>query len=172
MDALAGQRVEICRKRGDQSLALAGLHLGDLAGVQHHATDQLHVEMAHIEDAFAGFADDRECFHQQVVDRLAIGNTLPELARLVSKLLLGKGLHLRLERTNFRDARHEPLELALVLRPYDLGEELTDHSLLWTAMRLVGWRAPTLIRLLTEAYPPIVAVPERDRQGIRRLTES
>src|ERR1043165_6492053 len=44
--AAPGQRVEIDRKRRDQRLAFAGLHLGDLAFVQDHAADQLHVEMA------------------------------------------------------------------------------------------------------------------------------
>jgi hypothetical protein len=41
------------RQRGDQGLALAGAHLGDLALVQHHAADQLHVEVAHAEHARA-----------------------------------------------------------------------------------------------------------------------
>jgi 1-acyl-sn-glycerol-3-phosphate acyltransferase len=51
--ALAGQGVEIGGQRGHQGLALAGAHLGDLAVVQHHAADQLHVEVAHAEHALA-----------------------------------------------------------------------------------------------------------------------
>ena len=46
VDALAGERIEVDRKRCHQRLAFAGLHLGDVALVQHHAADQLHVEMA------------------------------------------------------------------------------------------------------------------------------
>jgi hypothetical protein len=49
--ALAGQRVQVGGQRRDQRLALAGLHLGDLAVVQHHAAEQLHVEVAHAQRA-------------------------------------------------------------------------------------------------------------------------
>jgi hypothetical protein len=45
--ALAGQRVEVDRQRRHQRLALAGAHLGDLAVVQHHAADELDVEVPH-----------------------------------------------------------------------------------------------------------------------------
>ena len=71
MHALAGERVEIDRQRGDQRLAFAGLHFGDLALVQDHAADQLHVEMALAERAPAGLAHDRERFRQQIVQRFA-----------------------------------------------------------------------------------------------------
>ena len=69
VDAAAGERVEIDRQRGDQRLAFAGLHLGDLAFVQHHAADQLHVEMALAERALAGLAHGGEGRHQDVVER-------------------------------------------------------------------------------------------------------
>jgi hypothetical protein len=53
MHALAGERVEIDRQRRDQRLAFAGLHLGDRClQVQHHAADQLHVEMPLAEATF------------------------------------------------------------------------------------------------------------------------
>ena len=57
VNALAFQRVQVRRQGGDQRLAFTGLHFGDLALVQHHAADQLDVEMAHVEHAAAGFAD-------------------------------------------------------------------------------------------------------------------
>ena len=44
--ALALEGVEVGGERGDQRLALAGLHLGDAALVQDHAADQLDVEVA------------------------------------------------------------------------------------------------------------------------------
>ena len=46
--AAAGQRVEIQRQGGDEGLAFAGGHLGDLALVQHHAADELHVVRHHV----------------------------------------------------------------------------------------------------------------------------
>ena len=69
MDALAGERVEIDRERGDQRLAFAGLHLGDVALVQHHAADQLDVEMALAERALGGLAHGGEGRDQKVVER-------------------------------------------------------------------------------------------------------
>jgi hypothetical protein len=50
------ERVEIDRQRGDQRLAFAGLHLGDLALMQDHAAHQLHVEMALAERALRRLA--------------------------------------------------------------------------------------------------------------------
>ena len=46
--ALAGERVEHHGERARERLALAGAHLGDRAAVEHHAADQLDVEVAHL----------------------------------------------------------------------------------------------------------------------------
>ena len=48
----------------DERLALAGLHLGDFAFVQHLAAHDLDVEVAHAERAFAGLAYDRKRLRQ------------------------------------------------------------------------------------------------------------
>ena len=45
---LAGQSVEVDRQRGHQRLALARGHLGNLAAVEYHATDNLHVVVHHV----------------------------------------------------------------------------------------------------------------------------
>ena len=68
--AAAGQRVEQRGKRGDQRLAFARLHLGDLAFVQDDAADQLHVEMAHAQLPAARFAHQRKRRHQRGFQRL------------------------------------------------------------------------------------------------------
>ena len=72
------ERVEVDRQRRDQGLALAGLHLGDLALVQHDAAHQLDVEMALAERSLGRLADGRERLDQQVVERLARGEALAE----------------------------------------------------------------------------------------------
>ncbi len=77
--AASGERVEIDRQRGDQGLAFAGLHLGDVAFVQDHAADQLHVEMALAEGALGGLAHGGEGGHQDVVERGAVGDLLLEV---------------------------------------------------------------------------------------------
>ena len=81
VDALAFERVEVGGERRDERLAFAGLHLGDLAAVQHHAAHQLHVEVPHVEHAASRLADDRERFDEQVVERRAVGDALAEFDR-------------------------------------------------------------------------------------------
>ena len=66
--ALGRQGIEVGRQGGDQGLALAGAHLGDLAVVQHHAADELDVEVAHAQGADAGLAHHGEGLGQQVVE--------------------------------------------------------------------------------------------------------
>ena len=70
---MAGQRIQVAGQRGHQRLAFAGLHLGDLALVQHHAADQLHVEVAHLHGAPAGLAHHRKGLGQNLVQRLLLG---------------------------------------------------------------------------------------------------
>ncbi len=82
MHALAFQRIEVHRAGGGQRLAFAGAHFRDLARMQHHAADQLHIEMAHAEHAHRGFAADRKCFGQQLVQRFAFADTGAELVGL------------------------------------------------------------------------------------------
>ncbi len=69
--ALSGERIEVDRKRGDERLALARAHLGDLAVVQHHSADELHVEGAHADRAARGLAGGRECFRKDLIERFA-----------------------------------------------------------------------------------------------------
>ena len=46
VDALALQRIEVGGQGGDQGLALAGDHLGDVAAVEDHAAHELDVVSA------------------------------------------------------------------------------------------------------------------------------
>ena len=78
VDALARERVEEDGQGRGQGLALAGLHLGDRAGVQHHPADQLHVVMALAERPLARLAAERERLRQQVVERLAATGALAQ----------------------------------------------------------------------------------------------
>ena len=105
MHAAAGERVEIDRQRRDQRLAFAGLHLGDPAFVQDHAADQLHVEMALAERALAGLAHGREGRHQDVVERLAVGDLFLELLGARAQLPRRRASRARFERVDRVHAR-------------------------------------------------------------------
>ena len=49
--ALAGDGIEIAGQRRDERLALAGLHLGNVALVKRHGADKLYIKVTHARDA-------------------------------------------------------------------------------------------------------------------------
>jgi len=124
---LAFQRIEVGRQRGDQGLAFTRTHFRDLAQVQHHAADQLHVVMAHAQHAAAGLAADGEGFGQDLVERLPAGDALLELRRLGLQLLVGELLQLCFQRVDLVDGAVQLLEQALVAAAEDTGEQVVDH---------------------------------------------
>ena len=71
VDAPAVEGVEVGGQRGDQRLALAGLHLGDPAEVQRHAAHELDVEVALAEHPPGRLAHDGKGLDQEVVEGLA-----------------------------------------------------------------------------------------------------
>ena len=79
--ALAGEAVEVEREARDERLALAGLHLGDVALVEDDPAHQLDVEHALVRRALARFADGRERVEDEVVEALAVLEPLPEHRR-------------------------------------------------------------------------------------------
>src|SRR5712691_8660107 len=95
MDALAGESVQVKREAGDQRLAFSGLHLGDLALVQDHASYELDVEVPEADRAAGGLPADGERLNQELVEVVAVASTLAQLvrpsahARVVQRLELG-----------------------------------------------------------------------------------
>src|SRR5262249_25359732 len=65
--ALAFERVQVRRQRGNEGLTFAGNHLGDVAAMQDDAAEDLHVEMPHVLGAPSGFTAGGERFGQQIV---------------------------------------------------------------------------------------------------------
>ena len=102
----AGQGIEVGGERRHQGLALAGAHLGDAPGVQHHAADQLHIEVAHAEGALGRLAHHGKYLRQQRIQCLTAFQTLAELDGLGAKRGVGERRHLRLQGV---DARHRTL---------------------------------------------------------------
>ena len=65
--------VQITGKRGNKRFTFAGFHFGNLAFMQSHTADKLHVEVTHARGANACLAHGGERFWQQVVKRFARG---------------------------------------------------------------------------------------------------
>ena len=92
MDALACQRIGVGGQRCHQGLALAGLHLGDPALMQHDAAHQLHPVGAHTQHTVRSLPHGGKGLRQNVIQCLAVGKALLEFRRLGLKLCIGEGL--------------------------------------------------------------------------------
>ena len=101
--ALTGDSVEIAGQRGDEGLAFAGLHLGDVALVQRHGADELYIKVTHAHGALGSFAHGGKGLGEHVVERLAVGVALTELISLGAELLLGHLLKLGLKTVDLVD---------------------------------------------------------------------
>ncbi len=116
MHAEAGEGVEIDGQRRDQRLAFAGFHFRNRALVQHHAADQLDVEMALLQRPLGGLADGGEGGREDVVERLALFEELTEFVGLGAQFVVGELGELGLEVVDFGDLRPVALEAAIVGR--------------------------------------------------------
>jgi hypothetical protein len=123
MHALAFERVEVGGKGGDERLALAGAHLGDLAVVQHDAADELHVEVAHANGALAGLAHDREGVGQNVIKRRAVLQLLLELGGHAFEVIVGERVYLVFKPVDTVHERADALEVALIGIAKHFGQE-------------------------------------------------
>ena len=101
--ALTGDSVEIAGQRGDEGLAFAGLHLGDVALVQRHGADELYIKVTHAHGALGSFAHGGKGLGEHVIERLAVGVALTELIGLGAELLLGHLLKLGLKTVDLVD---------------------------------------------------------------------
>ncbi len=122
--ALGGQRVQIGRQRCDQRLAFAGAHLGDLALVQHHAADQLHVEVTHAERAARRLAHRGERVRQQVCDGLAARQTLAEFVGLALELIVAQRLERVFQCVRPSDALVIAVQQPLIAAAEQLGKPI------------------------------------------------
>ncbi len=71
--AFASQCIEVGGQRRNQGFTLPRTHFGDLAVMEHHTADQLHIEVPHAEHTLTGFTDNRKGFGQQGIECFATG---------------------------------------------------------------------------------------------------
>ena len=114
MHAVAGQRVQVGGQGGHQGLAFAGLHFGDASVVEHHAADELDVEMAHAERAPGRLAHHREGLGEQVVEPAPALQALAELRGLGLQRGIVEPLDLGLEGVDPVDGAAHPTQHPLV----------------------------------------------------------
>ena len=78
----AFDRIEVGRERGDEGLAFAGHHFGDVSSVEDHAADQLHIVVPHPQKAATRLTANGKRLDQQVFERFPGENALAKLVRL------------------------------------------------------------------------------------------
>ena len=113
VNALALQRIQVRRKRGDKRLALARLHLCNTALMQNHAAQQLYVKVAHPDGTLACFPHDGKGFAEKIVQRFAAAQSLPKPFGLRTKFLIRHCLINGLKSIDLRYARMQFLQFAL-----------------------------------------------------------
>ena len=141
--ALAGKGVEVAGEVGDERLAFAGLHLGDHAVVQGDTADDLHVEVAHAQHALGGLAHDGERLGQQVVERLAVLESLAEGGRARGELGVA---HLDVGRLNLVDVSSnllKTLELLVGAHVEKLRKK-TSHNIPYSCLEPGPFQGPAL----------------------------
>ena len=114
--AVPRQRVQVRRECRDQRLALTGPHFGDLALVEGEPTDELDVEVPHLQHPPRRLAHHGEGLGLQLLEAGARGEALAELVRLGAQLRVGEGGVLFLQAGRLphgaAEALHEPLVAA------------------------------------------------------------
>ena len=95
--------------------------------MQHHAADQLHVEMAHAQHAARSLAADGERFGQDAVQIRALGDALFEFGRFGLQRGIVRFLHLRFERVDFRNGFAVLFQQAVVAAAEYFFGELCEH---------------------------------------------
>ena len=127
MNPAPRQGVEVGGQGGHEGLAFTGLHLGNLAVVQHHAANQLDIKVAHAKHPLASLADHRESLGQQFVKQFALpvgagfwsATKAASLVKLGAKfggqspqLVIAEGSDLLLEQVDVGNNRLVALQLA------------------------------------------------------------
>ena len=154
LHVLAGERVEVEREGGDERLAFAGLHLGDLALMEHDAAHELAVEGDHVprqrvaayllrgaHEVAAGVLHEGERLGQEPVERhLLRGEAALELGGHAREVLVGEIFRLifGLDAVDFGYERTQPLEVAAVLRPKDFLQDVHRKPRLYQILAVRG----------------------------------
>ena len=86
MDTTTGEGIEVAGQRGHKGFAFPGFHLSDLTLMQHHAADQLHIEVAHAEHTLTGLTHHCKGLRQDLIEDRPL---ILEAARTRQPLLKG-----------------------------------------------------------------------------------
>ena len=130
VDAATVQGVEVSRQGRDQGLALTGAHLRDPAEVKCHAAHDLDVEVALPENPPCRLTHHGICLDQEVVERLPLVESSPELDGLGLELLVAECLHGWLEGVDHGHELRQTTNLLAFTGAQDFRENAHDQTTL------------------------------------------
>ena len=128
MNALARKCIQVDRQGSGEGFALARAHFRNFPVVQCHATEQLHIEMAHLHDALGAFSHHSKRLGQQIVQRLPLGDALLELLRLGAQRIIGQLLVVGLHRIDACNRLAILPEQPVIAAAEKFGEEVGGHA--------------------------------------------
>ena len=136
VNAFAVERVEIGGQRGDERLAFAGLHFGDLAVVQDHAADHLHVVVAHAaatrrpaSRTTANASGRRSSSVSPLARRVLNSAVLPRSCSSLSALIAGSNALMSATRGRNRFSSRSFCVPTILVRSWPTLEEDASHGL-------------------------------------------
>ena len=95
--------------------------------MQHHAADELHVEVALTERALRGLANGRESRHENGIERGAVRDLFLEFLGASAQFVVAELLDFGLERVDLLDPRIIAAHTPIVGRAEDFTGEGADH---------------------------------------------
>ena len=128
MHGLAADRVQISGQRRHQRFAFAGAHFGNLALVEHHAADQLHIEVAHIQNPPGGFTHHRKSLYEKRLSVLSFPRAAAKLIGFGTKLLIGQAFKLDLHLIDGFDRLAHFAKQALIAAAENLCGDFAKHK--------------------------------------------
>ena len=101
MHAFFRERVEINGQGGHQGFAFAGFHFGDFPFMQHHAADDLHIEVPHLQDTPTRLPHHGKGFGQDVIECGALLDLFPELGCFCFQRVIAEFFYSLLQNVDF-----------------------------------------------------------------------
>ena len=96
--------------------------------MQHHAADELNIKVAHLQGPLAGLAHGGEGLGQQVIQRLALAQTLAELVGLGLQCGVVELFKLGLDGIDLLDGATKAFEQPVIATAENLCEKLGQHA--------------------------------------------
>ena len=128
VDALSGQGIQIERHGCRQRFPLTGLHFRDRSLVQDQPAENLNVERPHPDAPPGRLADDREGFHQDVLQAGSLRQFFSEVVRFGAQSLVAEASNRRFQIVDLPQDERQALHLAVVFASDHFLQQSSDHK--------------------------------------------